>query len=476
MVTISTCILCLIILYTFYLQVSDIKDIHAIICPSYHDFQMTHVQYSLDGVQESKSSAISIDAHTINIKNCRNIYPLRCIKPFNRIKYDEQSNIKCVLNDLNNNHCIMDFAVCDNPKRSILRNALSHSSLYACEYCESSAKPYVCQETSTQVNEHIQELAVQISDLEEQLNTNDNDEQAIIIEQLINELRTKQTTERKKIKHQHIVWPSDTMFGSLRTINSIMRISTAIATQRNSDEESEELSREERVGIVGTSILLHQPNFNMLNCLPVEYMHSVCIGVVKRLLELTFKVGVSRPTLSTRKLTSPKFYNDLICQVRVPREFSRRGRHLDLSVMKAQEMRNIVLFFFPLIVQCIDDNYAPEQSLWLLLGYMIRACIIPNNEFENVSKDEIKHCCNLFYKTYETVHGQKQCSYSIHVVCSHLLQIRGKHPLTTTSAFKFESYYSEMKQCFQPGTTTTCLLYTSPSPRDRQKSRMPSSA
>ena len=26
------------------------------------------------------------------------------------------------------------------------------------------------------------------------------------------------------------------------------------------------------------------------------------------------------------------------------------------------------------------------------------------------------------------------------------------------------------------GTTTTCLLYTSPSPRDRQKSRMPSSA
>ena len=27
-----------------------------------------------------------------------------------------------------------------------------------------------------------------------------------------------------------------------------------------------------------------------------------------------------------------------------------------------------------------------------------------------------------------------------------------------------------------PALTTTCLLYTSPSPRDRQKSRMPSSA
>ena len=28
----------------------------------------------------------------------------------------------------------------------------------------------------------------------------------------------------------------------------------------------------------------------------------------------------------------------------------------------------------------------------------------------------------------------------------------------------------------QPNTPNTCLLYTSPSPRDRQKSRMPSSA
>ena len=29
---------------------------------------------------------------------------------------------------------------------------------------------------------------------------------------------------------------------------------------------------------------------------------------------------------------------------------------------------------------------------------------------------------------------------------------------------------------FAPGDDVTCLLYTSPSPRDRQKSRMPSSA
>ena len=50
---------------------------------------------------------------------------------------------------------------------------------------------------------------------------------------------------------------------------------------------------------------------------------------------------------------------------------------------------------------------------------------------------------------------EKNCSYSIHVVCSHLLTIRGNQPLTFNSAFKFESFYAEMRNCFQPGTTST---------------------
>ena len=37
-------------------------------------------------------------------------------------------------------------------------------------------------------------------------------------------------------------------------------------------------------------------------------------------------------------------------------------------------------------------------------------------------------------------------------------------------SFKLRGAYNKMAQL------TTCLLYTSPSPRDRQKSRMPSSA
>ena len=45
----------------------------------------------------------------------------------------------------------------------------------------------------------------------------------------------------------------------------------------------------------------------------------------------------------------------------------------------------------------------------------------------------------------------------------------------------FEIYKEQLKQRLDPSVTimqgiNSCLLYTSPSPRDRQKSRMPSSA
>ena len=141
------------------------------------------------------------------------------------------------------------------------------------------------------------------------------------------------------------MWPFSTMSGPLRTLNKIHDITMAIITGQNSDAESEELSREEKVGIVGPSVLFHQPHFNMINNLPAEYMHLVALGVVKRLLELTFKLREVRPKLSKRPLTHPKYFNEKIRDIRVPREFSRRCRQLDLSIMKAQELRNILLFF-----------------------------------------------------------------------------------------------------------------------------------
>lgn len=60
-----------------------------------------------------------------------------------------------------------------------------------------------------------------------------------------------------------------------------------------------------------------------------------------------------------------------------------------------------------------------------------------------------------FYTIYQELFGEINCTYSIHVILTHLLLIRGDDPLTKSSAFPFENFYGDMRHCFVPGTTST---------------------
>ena len=72
-----------------------------------------------------------------------------------------------------------------------------------------------------------------------------------------------------------------------------------------------------------------------------------------------------------------------------------------------------------------------------------------------MDENAIISASKLMYTNYEQVFGTINCTYSIHLVCSHLLQIRRNQPLTENSAFKFESFYGELRRSFVPGTPST---------------------
>ena len=171
------------------------------------------------------------------------------------------------------------------------------------------------------------------------------------------------------------------------------------------------------------------------------------------MLELTFLVGENRTRMTNRQLTHPSVFNELIKYIKLPRECSRRIRELDFAVLKAQEMRNIILFLFPVIVQCLEPE-AKERRLWLLLAFMLRSCTIPESEFGNVNIAEIKNSCKQFYSLFEKLFSSKNCTYNVHIIAAHLLDIRSQGPLTETSAFIFENFYGEMRKSFVPGTTS----------------------
>lgn len=268
-------------------------------------------------------------------------------------------------------------------------------------------------------------------------------------ENLVKTLKSIQKTVNETIKNinkknSHIVWPACTKDGPKRTLEKVREIVEKI-------ENNEALSIDEAKGIVGHSLFLDIPYFNYIIDIPPEYLHSLCLGVGKKMIILTFNVGEIRQRNTTRKLSSPTQFNILMAKVKVVRECSRRARNLDFSVMKGQEYRNIILIFFPLVIKCIDKE-AKEIRLWLLLSYMSRACVLPENEYHDFDVAIIHYCASQFYDLYEKLFNARNCTYYTHIIGSHMSDMRAKGPLTSTSAFGFESFYGEVRNSFTPGT------------------------
>ena len=416
------------------------------LCPT----RSNHINLSLDGVQESRSTNISTDIYSFTFKNCQKVYPLKMIRPINKYKTDDRRHLQEVLQDINENDLIIDDIIGDKPKRSFMKEAMNQNSKFACEYCESPAVHVIDEKKIEEIKKKYalqkESILTQIENINSNPGTSSNVKKAENLNKLIKSIEIDMKTELKKYTSTHLCWPHTTANGNPRTLENVNEIVNII------ENANGPLERDVTKGITGRSLLLDQPNFHYVKNFAAEYMHSVCIGVVKRLTELTFKVGQVRIRNTKRKLSDPKTFNRLIKNVQVPNECGRRIRNLDFAVFKATEFRNIILFFFVIVIECIEHEFVTERKIWLQLAFIVRACVLSNEEYGKINQNIIKAQSEGFYKNYEKMFTAKNCTYSTHIVGSHLMEIRGDEPLPAKSAFIYENFYAEMKNLFCAGT------------------------
>ena len=74
----------------------------------------------------------------------------------------------------------------------------------------------------------------------------------------------------------------------------------------------------------------------------------------------------------------------------------------------------------------------------MYLAFMFRSGVLPSSEFLAIDISNITERCENFYRIYEALFGKSNCTYNLHMICGHFLEIRTHGPLTETSAFKFE--------------------------------------
>lgn len=102
----------------------------------------------------------------------------------------------------------------------------------------------------------------------------------------------------------------------------------------------------------GETLLLQIPNIYLVSGVALDYMHLICLGVVKKLLlllmkgPLTIRIGSTNTNLISEHLIKLKSS--------VPKEFSRKPRSLsEIKYWKATEFRQFLLYTGPIVLKSV---------------------------------------------------------------------------------------------------------------------------
>lgn len=324
-----------------------------------HKRQMneTEVVLANDGVHQSKSSSASLDVFTCEFPGCSMVYPISVIKvnatnPHVRKKFPNMPETGKELstivfnrfaNDLKQNRIHLKTIKADAPKRAFIRNFKGHNSYFACDYCylkgerwQKEPKDKEKEEQSKKEEIEKQKKAEneekQKSQKEEQKKSKKGKKKTGKKEE--KEKAKKEEKKKKKATGGKIVWPLHET-GIERNHDDTI----AIVLREPPDVDYIEDEHDEFYGVKGMSVATQFEDFNIISDIPVDSMHQLYLGVVKRLLSLG--LGKEKRNVKTKSLglINEVRLNKALLKVKIPTEFRRATRAVETGCWKASEYR-----------------------------------------------------------------------------------------------------------------------------------------
>ncbi|XP_071580037.1 uncharacterized protein [Temnothorax nylanderi] len=186
---------------------------------------------------------------------------------------------------------------------------------------------------------------------------------------------------------------------------------------------------------------LEKLNMGLVSQVPLDGMHLVYLGVVKRILMFLIR-GNKNIRLSE---SDKKKVNDELLLFRnyLPTDFARLPRSLEeIEYYKATELRQFLLYTGPVALQNIANKN-------VYIHFMALSCairILSSSELYLTYNNYALQLLEYFVKKYEIIYGTEYLTHNVHGLI-HLPADCVKHgPLENFSCFKFENYLFEIKK------------------------------
>lgn len=180
---------------------------------------------------------------------------------------------------------------------------------------------------------------------------------------------------------------------------------------------------------------------------PLDYMHLVCLGVMRRLLyfwikgPLRSRIGAGAVARISDRLISMQGF--------IPTEFARKPRSLtEMDRWKATEFRQFLLYTGPVVLR---DNLGDTfYKNFLLLHVAISILISPT--LYNVLCDYAHELLVSFVNHFADLYGHEHRVYNIHGLTHLAAEVRRYGPLDNISCFPFENFLQCLKKMVRKPT------------------------
>ena len=202
-------------------------------------------------------------------------------------------------------------------------------------------------------------------------------------------------------------------------------------------------SQRQRSHHIGVSPFVGCP-LDMIKTFPLDYMHSVCLGVCKKLVLLWTKGKISkkqRISMLHRSLINEEIR---LCAKQMPVDFARPCRPLtDAENWKATECRQFLLYIGPIVLKRYIDPSIYYNFLDLSRSIYILSHPILCTKYVSFVKGIIRR----FICTFSQLYGAEEIVYNVHSLIHLQDDVLMHGPLQNFSAFPFESYMRFLKRC-----------------------------
>lgn len=188
---------------------------------------------------------------------------------------------------------------------------------------------------------------------------------------------------------------------------------------------------------------------------PFDYMHLVCLGVMKKLIE-SVVFGKYKPKKLENFLVDVLSNRLITLQMYCPREFARNPRELSkYTKYKATEFRQLLLYTF-IVVFCgiIADA---QYNHFLLLHASMR--VLLNNSSSPEAIEFAKQALDKFVVDAEVIHGLEFLSYNAHGLTHLVLDYQLYGQLDSISAFIYENSMKMYRAYFRKNNQLLPQIY-----------------